>query len=271
VSLTLEAPARGIPGPVVVSVHRAPEKNSYRVALDPGDPPAVFGKLAGSTPPEVSAVLGIPSDSALAIAAQFDPPYLLAASPGDAHSTLARLTGVTTLLRASREGNRRRLAALTAARTLGASLDGIRATLGETRFLTLEARLEALADATTARARLAAHLERRAALDTARAAHARLIALRESHRAAARVLGTPAPSLDRLAALAARRDTIAAARLALVQKRSTLESIARERAEVDASLEAALAARDESMRAALVDAATCPMCGQALPLESPAH
>lgn len=94
--------------------------DAYVLDRSPSDPSIIgtqrYTKLGGSTPPEVTQVLGQMADPA-AVASQFDPPYLLTQSPAEAARTLAALTGSDIVLEAAREANRRRLEATATLRT----------------------------------------------------------------------------------------------------------------------------------------------------------
>lgn len=280
-----------------VTVHRAHDsaRNTYTVA-PPGVEPSRYTKLAGAVPDPVTALLRIPPESSLQLALQFDPPYLLAASPAEAHATLARLTGVTTILTAAREANRRRLGHLNTSKALQRELDATRETLDAEPYASLDARTEA-ADAVAHRLaalvelqlRHAAVIERRTRLHTAtdrvRAARAtldleaptldRLHDLEDRHH---KILSTrtrwitartealaltaaasrQAPDLERLVDVAARRDAIAAAVERLRDAQARITAWQDKISGVDVELETSGTEHAEALAALTV----CPTCGR---------
>jgi DNA repair protein SbcC/Rad50 len=106
--------ALGFQGEIaVVGIERGGRgSDKYRLVtldLDPArlDQPVVaeFTKLAGQVPPEVQAVLHL---GEVNFAGQFDGPYLLGATGAQVARTLGELTNITLLFDAAREANRRK-------------------------------------------------------------------------------------------------------------------------------------------------------------------
>lgn len=84
----------------------------YRVHSEGATPPeAVYTKLAGTVPEEVSRILGMEASSPGLGADQFEAPYLLKESGQTVANVLGSLTGVSAVFEAVREANRRRLEA----------------------------------------------------------------------------------------------------------------------------------------------------------------
>jgi len=94
------------------------KKNEY-VLIPEGDEQQqkVFTKLAGGVPEEVSEFIGIPAKDPLNYSNQFDMPYLLTSSAAEVARTLGELTNVSVIFEASREANKRRLAASSTLKT----------------------------------------------------------------------------------------------------------------------------------------------------------
>lgn len=193
-----------------VTLHRAHDSSKNRYTLQRAEAdPEHYTKLAGSVPTEVSTALGIGQDSSLQLALQFDPPYLLAASPSEAHATLAALTGVTTILAASREANRRRLATNVVVKTLQHELTTTRELLAAEPFASLDARLELAEDVQHLLERSAALEEKRKRIEDA------VIALelaKQRARDARAVLDVELPTVERLVELRARHEKISSIR-----------------------------------------------------------
>lgn len=120
--------------------------NAYRIT--PADDPTMertYAKLGGDTPEDVSRFLGIPSDSPLYFAGQFDKPYLLDESTAEVARTLGALTNVNVIFEGARESNRRKLTTAQTLKTRAADLDAIKARIPE--FRSLGAQDKALAQA----------------------------------------------------------------------------------------------------------------------------
>lgn len=86
----------------------------------------VFTKLNGGVPDLVTTTLGVPPNSAIHFAGQFDPPYLLTSSGAEVARVLGELTNVSTILEAVREANRRRAASNSQLKTRKADLDRLK-------------------------------------------------------------------------------------------------------------------------------------------------
>lgn len=161
--------------------------NSYTLIPDdehhPLHPKAEFTKLGGDVPQQISDFLGIPTDQIpLAIASQFDKPYLLDAPATEVARTLGSLTNAHIILNGARESNRQKLAQSQTLRTRSADLQAIRDRIPE--FQALKAQRTAL-DRAEALIRDAQKLQERitrlATLqETVTIAEARIPALRDA-------------------------------------------------------------------------------------------
>jgi DNA repair ATPase RecN len=165
--------------------------NSYTlIPSDPAHPlhpKAEFTKLGGDVPSDISSFIGIPTDLApLAIASQFDKPYLLDAPGTEVARVFGSLTNAHIILNGARESNRQKFTASQTLRTRAADLAAIKERIPE--FQSLK--------------------QQRAALDTA-----------EALIAEARVTQQRIADLQRLA------DTLDIAEQAIPALQSTLASI----------------------------------------------
>lgn len=121
--------------------------NSYTLIPDdpkhPHYPKAEFTKLGGDVPPAVAEFIGIPAEQIpLAIASQFDKPYLLDAPGAEVARTFGALTNADIILNGARESNRQKLTASQTLRTRAADLEAIKARVPE--FQALKAQRSAL-------------------------------------------------------------------------------------------------------------------------------
>lgn len=242
----------------VVAIERAGRgSDAYRIAQLPANPLSSgvdvqdYTKLGGQVPPEVAELLKF---SELNFAAQFDRPYLLDESGASIARILGRLTNVDLVFEAAREGYRRKLgiaSALTRARTDVAKLAD---QVGQ--YAALPAQRAACTRAEAALDRVVAAQKRVAVVthlaETAIAAHAAV------HVAQAAVDAAEPPSLATLDHLEAR-----VARLAeLARELNDSEAdIATHQIEVDGWGGLELQAHD-AIHKVLIDAGTCPTCGQ---------
>ena len=119
----------------VVALMRG-KKNEYVVVANDDGTPKVYTKLNGTTPDEVTDFIGIPAKDPLNYSNQFDMPYLLTASAAEVARTLGDLTNVSVIFEASREANRRRLAASSTLKTR--ALDYADLTKNLDRYRTLQ-------------------------------------------------------------------------------------------------------------------------------------
>lgn len=110
--------------------------NEYTIIPENGEP-QTWTKLHGETPEEVTKFLNIPPHK-LNVASQFDPPYLLSESAPEAARILGSLTNVHVIMEASRESNKRKLAASAEARKDKAELAKIKERLPEFAALKAE-------------------------------------------------------------------------------------------------------------------------------------
>jgi DNA repair protein SbcC/Rad50 len=119
-------------------------QDKYELSAGPPYGTAEYTKLAGQVPADVSRLLGLTS---LNFASQFDRPFLLDDSGAEIARTLGRLTNVTLLFGAAREGNRRRLQISNELKMAEADLDMLRQRAREPRFARLAERRTAVQEA----------------------------------------------------------------------------------------------------------------------------
>ncbi len=96
----------------IVTIERGDGHGVYRLVTGQADE-MTFTKLGGDVPEQVSAALGVKpfiDGASLNFANQFDRPYLLTETGSVVAATLGALTNVSVLFAAVREANRRRLA-----------------------------------------------------------------------------------------------------------------------------------------------------------------
>lgn len=196
-------------GTVTLTRSTQTSPNSYTLIPDdqrhPHHPKAEFTKLGGEVPGAISDFLGIPTEQIpLAVASQFDKPYLLDAPGTEVARVLGSLTNAHIILNGARESNRQKLAQSQTLRTRSADLQAIRDRVPE--FQALKAQRTALdrAEALIGDAqKLQARLDRLNALEeTATIASARIPALRDALAA----IPEPADLEERIQAfLSARR------------------------------------------------------------------
>lgn len=182
--LTSRDPLRS--GTVTLTRSTATAPNSYTIIPDddahPLAPKAEYTKLGGEVPEDVSQFLGIPTDQiSLAIASQFDKPFLLDAPGTEVARTLGSLTNAHIILNGARESNRQKLANSQTLRTRSEDLEAIKARVPE--FRALKAQREALdaAEALIADAQVVQEQAQRLAvlIETQEIAEARIPALRD--------------------------------------------------------------------------------------------
>lgn len=138
----------GQPQPWQATIHRG-GKDDYQLAV--GINQKTYTKLAGKVPEPVTQVLKL---SDVHFAGQWDQPYLLDTTGSEVARVLGKLTGVTLLLRAAQEANRRRLAAAAELKTRQADLDALGAQIGQ--YATLPQELAAVEAAEAALGRMQA-------------------------------------------------------------------------------------------------------------------
>jgi DNA repair exonuclease SbcCD ATPase subunit len=223
----------------------------YRVKFDEIPAPAVYTKLQGGVPAEVSGLLRL---TELNVATQFAAPYLLSESGRTIAATLGRLTGVSIVLAAAQEAGRRRKAIARDLKGADARLSALTGQLQQ--FAGLGAQLTAICRAETALAVVEAGAAR---IDGLRAAVTRVEDEEELVASLREVVDRhEPPSLERTEALYARltevRRLVAGIEGAQEAAKDALRRVtAAERAERKAH---------EAIHAALVAAGQCPMCGQ---------
>ena len=232
-------------------------KDSYRIARAGGDgEPDVqmFTKLGGEAPPEVLALHGL---SDLNFAGQFDHPYLLDSSGGEAARTLGELTNVSLVLRAAALASQRRQRAATELRQ--AEQIVARSTEELQRYAALPAQSVSCQRAEEALSRALGAAQRRerlqALISAAEGARQAVV-----HAEAAAVAVQP-PSLEKAEQLQVRRERLA----------GLTGDAERAHRQAEACLSAGgRAVRDEqaahqSIHSLLTEAGTCPTCGLPVP------
>lgn len=244
---------------VAIERGRTTAKDSYRVNYvvptpvknGQGVSGAVYTKLGGAVPPQVSELLRI---TELCFALQLDRPYLLDESGGKIARELGELTNVTVVFDAAREGARQRLEVMRDLRKAEKEVESVTEQLQQyaglpARRAAIGAAEQALAAATV----LSSRLDRlRVLLSTLQSARAELAA----HQAAVPV----PPSLKAAEDLAVRLSGLRVARQlassALAEQKSaaTLAEQAAQRAQQG----------HKKLHDSLVAAGKCPMCGQAV-------
>lgn len=236
-----------------VGIHRGQrgsDKYIIASAVEDGEPEqAEYTKLGGAVPQQVSSLLRL---GELNFAGQFDRPFLLDESGGEVAKVLGRLTSVTLIFEAAREGSRRK-AEIT--RDLKrADADVVRLTAEARRFTRLreqiaaaEAAEAALAQATLTEAR-AVRLRHLSGVLSAAQAHSRAITIPE------------VPDSTTLDSLLARRYRLAD----LTEKVRTARHTADLQVRQADSLAEAIAQTERQLHQMLADAGTCPTCGQAI-------
>jgi hypothetical protein len=237
-------------------------KDAYRIStmnLDADSGPlaahvTAFTKLGGEAPAEILALHGL---SELNFAGQFDHPYLLDASGGEAARTLGRLTNVALVFRAAALANQRRQQAMGDLRRAEAEVT--RSTEQLQAYAALPAQSVAVAEAEEAVSRALSVQRRRDrlhALSTAAGSAEQAVGRAEEAARAAEP-----PSLEHLTALEQRRG-----RLALLMREHT-EAVTRSQQWLSAG---AAAVRDEAaahqaIHDCLTESGTCPTCGLPVP------
>lgn len=228
-------------------------RDSYKVAVHDETEPKTweYTKLAGGVPEEVSQVLRL---SRLNFAGQFDSPFLLTESGSEVARTLGELTNVTLIFEAAREANRRRQAIAADLKKAEVSLAQLREQAQ--RFRTLKAQREALQHAEAGLAVVQAHAGR---LGRLKQLAAQLAKAQQDRAWVQRVLAQhEVPSLDKAEQIAGQLATVRG----LV--RAAAEAAGDAAGQRFAAEQAALA-EDTAHKAfhnALVEAGTCPTCGQ---------
>lgn len=174
-------------GTVTLTRSTRTSPNSFVLIPDdpshPLHPKAEFTKLGGAVPAEISDFLGIPTEQIdLAIASQFDKPYLLADPGAEVARTLGALTNAHIILSGARESQRQKLATSQTLRTRASDLEAIRARVPEFRALKDQRTALDRAEALIADARTTADSVTRltALIETADIATARIPALRRA-------------------------------------------------------------------------------------------
>jgi DNA repair ATPase RecN len=225
-------------------------KDCYRLHRGPvlrENPGEVFAKLAGGVPEQVTDALQL---SELNFAAQFDRPFLLDSSGGEAARVLGKLTNVTLLFEAARECSRRRLEVMGDLKRAEAEL--ARLTEEAQRFRGMRGRQEAVSEAEEALERVQ---DTEARLGRLRALTARLEA---AEAALERAAPPQVPDGSRLEELAGRLDR---ARSLYAQLDGAVLAMEGARFAVSEAGAAERAAH-ERLHQVLAEAGQCPTCGQ---------
>ncbi len=127
-----------------VTLEKSESSSSYKIAQVKQED-REFTKLAGDTPDEITALLGLDpvrEDQSINFAGQHDSPFLLTASGASVARTLGELTNVNTVFKAVREANRLRTGANSDLKLRKKDLEEAEAQLGQ--FEGLENRIKAL-------------------------------------------------------------------------------------------------------------------------------
>lgn len=239
-------------GKVSLSRSITASKNKYTIIPTGGDPVS-FTKLGGDTPSEISDFLGLYPKDPVTLALQFDKPFLLADSPGQAAQTLGSLTNVHVIFDAAREANRQRLASSQTLKTRQSDLEGVQEKLAgfedlQDQLDSLDTAEQALARATTAEKRIA---ELNVHIDTLRSTKYAIAAATE-------VLEKELPSDARIVEAASRvaslETTVSGLREANRQGRDAEASLQ--------ALDAEIEALEAEYTSTLVALGTCPTCMQ---------
>jgi DNA repair ATPase RecN len=241
-------------GTVILKRGKTTDDNEYQIIPNGADQqPRLFTKLGGDVPAEVLDFLGAGEKDTLAYAGQFDAPYLLKDTGGEAARTLGALTNVNVIFEGARESNRRKLSTSQTLRTRQGDLTATDSKIPEFRALKTQIAAigvaeQALMDAQHWEARLARlnQAEQQAVMAAQ--------VLERAEEAAAAPVPDEQPVLDayaRVQRLAAVIDDLRSA-VSLFRK-ATEDAEVGERLIIEAEQEYAQALRD---------AATCPTCGQ---------
>lgn len=206
-----------------------------------------FTKLGGSTPEEVSDILGIDAKDPLTFATQFDKPYLLADSPAEVARTFGALTNVSVIMAAAREAKRQKADTSKTATLRSTDLAKLRDDLPRVRAVVAQHKRMAVVEE---------HLS------TARAIEAKISRLTDLLDALTtdieQVEHTPLPTLDGLESKGARiarlRSLVVLLKEAGTERAAALTDIA--------SATTAEASAEQAYTDALVAAHACPLCGQ---------
>lgn len=224
-----------------------------RATGDPAEPleAKTYTKLGGKVPEDVRAALKL---SGLNFAGQFDYPYLLDTPGGQVAKTLGELTNVTVVLNAAGAAGRKKNALSAELKTVRADVERLEKEAEE--FSGLPAEGEAVEQAEKALERAQQLCERTARLSDLLGAL--LSAVHARNEAAATLAAAAPPDLTRV-------DTAMAKLSRAQQLYLTLIGALEERAHFSEVLEAAR--RDEAtasadLAATLIEAGTCPTCGQ---------
>lgn len=210
-----------------------------------------FTKLEGKVP---EVVAGHVSLKEINFAGQFDRPFLLSESGSQVARVLGELTNVTLVFDAAREANRRKLETARDLRTAEARLAGLKEQ-GRS-FLGLRERLAAAERADASLMAMGIVSERMARLESLLTEHEQVSWLRAA--AASRAAQAAPPSGARLAELLGqwkRLHELEAAAHAAGQDLETASDAVQnwQLAHIEA---------EEALHSALIDAGTCPVCGQ---------
>jgi DNA repair ATPase RecN len=222
------------------------KKNEFVLIPEDGQQQS-FTKLSGSVPEEVSAFIGIPAGDSLNYADQFDMPYMLKRSGGDVARELGALTNVSVIFEASREANRRRLAASGTLKTRASDYESL--TVNLDRYRTLKDDQRAVADASEQYSQALIEQTRISALAGAIQKLETLPAIPE-----ARIIPDISAVIDAQSKIARLGNLIDA----VIRNRATADSTLDASAEAYTKAEAA----QQEYEQALKDAGTCPTCGQ---------
>ncbi len=230
---------------------RSSAHDAYVVNLYSGSTQERYTKLGGTTPPEVSEVIGIDPKDPLTFAQQFDHPYLLADSPGEVARTFGALTNVGVIMNASREAKRLKSTSAQTLKTRTEDAAELQESIPKFRLVAQQIGHQSNAEAGITRARA---IEQQVN---------RITSLTSIIDTANEVLSTttstkPLPTLTRLEAMAQRkaraRDLVLAGKEAAGAARTHLITIEQARAAVSTA--------QNTYTQTLIEAHSCPLCGQ---------
>lgn len=239
-------------GTVTLKRGKATKDNEYIVRPTGGEPKS-YTKLDGTTPPEVSEFIGIPSKDPINYAGQFDKPYLLDETGAEVARVFGSLTNVHVIFEAARESNRRKLATAATLRTRAEDLQQIRERAEHYRPLKqqIAAITEAEKNLEQARDIQLKIAKLKQAVDTlSQAAHA--------VRQLTPILESSVPDIEQISDAAARLQAAHTTWGSLI----AAAGVAKQRKQDIAAHTEAEESLAEQYTAALTAAAVCPTCGQ---------
>lgn len=240
-------------GTAQISLLRGEGVGKYQVVDLESSQEKTYTKLASGVPEQVTEALNIKpvkDDHSINFAGQFDPPFLLTESGAQVARVLGELTNVSTILEAAREGNRRRNAAQTTLRTRQADLAQLQTRAQEFRTVAIQLARCSEAESMMGQVeRLSSQLGRLKTL---------VVELRVAEDVLTRAVVPTVPSVD----------AVTQAQERLLQCYTQLSTISVSGNSVKVSSDQMTEAETQSrqwhaaLHQMLIDAGTCPTCGQ---------